>query len=337
MRTTISRRGFLQQSVAFSALLASHASFASPTPIDRSAKHALILGDWGWQVPSEGQSQVATAMRDYVRGQQIIPEALLLLGDSWYGDLTGGADSPRWQIQFENMYPEDVLPGPAYTVVGNHDYQRAPVSKVDAELEYAQRSKTATGRPMRWRLPSLRYPFELPSRDPILTVIALDSNVPGHKSFGNGFYTMTDAMRMEQLAWFEAELAKPRSTPFLAVMAHHPIYSNGKHGDHEVLIRDWDPLLRKYGVHLYFAGHDHDLQHLEFKGHPTSFFLSGAGGADLYNLRESGRQRGPFAQRVYGFSHLEMHRDRLILRHVDEQGNILHAFAKEASGNVILL
>jgi tartrate-resistant acid phosphatase type 5 len=34
-------------------------------------------------------------------------------------------------------------------------------------------------------------------------------------------------------------------------------------------------------VDLYLSGRDHDLQHLEFKGHPTSFVISGRGGAEL--------------------------------------------------------
>jgi hypothetical protein len=117
-------------------------------------------------------------------------------------------------------------------------------------------------------------------------------------------------------------------------MGHHPIYSNGMHGDHPVLIQEWEPLLRKHKVHLYLAGHDHDLQHLEFADHPTSFFLSGGGGADLYKLTIEPAQRGPYAQKVYGFSHLEMTPDLLTLRHLDEQGRLVHAFTKRRDHSV---
>ncbi len=82
----------------------------------------------------------------------------------------------------------------------------------------------------------------------------------------------------EQQALFEAELAKPRTTPFLAVGAHHPLYSNGRHRDNPMLIAQWDSLLPRHNVDLYLSGHDHDLQHLEFKDHPTSFVISGGGG-----------------------------------------------------------
>ena len=117
-------------------------------------------------------------------------------------------------------------------------------------------------------------------------------------------------------------------------MAHHPIFSNGPHGDHKVLARDWDPLLRKHNVHLYLAGHDHDLQHLEFDGHPTSFFLSGGGGADLYTLREEEAARGPWAKKVHGFSHLEVTPNLITLRHVDSDGRVLHSFTKTPEGRV---
>jgi hypothetical protein len=72
----------------------------------------------------------------------------------------------------------------------------------------------------------------------------------------------------------------------LAVAAHHPLYSNGKHRDNPKLIAPWDFLLRSKNVDLYLSGHDQDLQHLEFKGHPTSFVISGGGGGKIYRLAD---------------------------------------------------
>jgi hypothetical protein len=232
-------------------------------------------------------------MRRYAKENELHMQALFLLGDNWYGDLTGGAHSSRWQTQFEQMYSADIFHCPAYAVLGNHDYQRWPDSKIDAELEYARMGKS------RWTMPSLWCRFEFPMKHPLITFLALDSNMPfmdGSTSKGRWF-TMTPRQHAEQLAWLEAELRRPRATPLLAVMAHHPVYSDGPHGDHPVLIRDWDPLFRKHKVDLYLAGHDHDLQHLEFEGHPTSFFLSGGGGADLYDLKIDPSQRGTYAQK----------------------------------------
>ena len=87
---------------------------------------------------------------------------------------------------------------------------------------------------------------------------------------------------------------------------------------------------------LYLAGHDHDLQHLEFEGHPTTHFLSGGGGADLYDLKIDPSQRGPYAQKVYGFSHLSVSPKQMTLRHLDRGGNVLHAFTKTPQGKIAI-
>jgi hypothetical protein len=330
-----SRRRFLQRSFAFSALasLGSLPGLASIVAADPGATELLIVGDWGYDDDHAAQSGVARGMRAYVQQHGIKAEALLMLGDNWYGALPGGAQSPRWKTQFEEMYPSEAFQCPAYAILGNHDYQRWPESKVDAELEYA---RTSGGR---WTMPDRWYRFEFPAKNPLMTILALDSNMPfadGSSSRGRDF-TLTPQQQADQLAWLTTELKRPRTTPFLVVMGHHPVYSDGKHGDHAVLIRDWDPLFRQYGVHLYLAGHDHDLQHLEFEHHPTSFFLSGGGGADLYDLKIDPSKRGPYAQKVYGFSHLSVTAKQMTLRHLDSDGRVLHAFTKTSAGVLTIL
>ena len=330
----LNRRRFLRQSFAFSALASfgSLSSLADPIKSDPAAAEMLVLGDWGYE-DYKAQSQVAAGLRAYSKQHSVHPQALLMLGDNWYGELAGGAGSARWQTQFEQMYPASEFPCPAYAVLGNHDYQRWPESKVDAELQYARSGRT------RWTLPSRWYRFEFPAKNPLITFLALDSNMPkdGFKELIGKDFTLTAQQQAEQLAWFEAELKRPRTTPFLAVMAHHPVYSDGPHGDHPVLIREWDPLFRKYHVNLYMAGHDHDLQHLEFEGHPTSVFLSGGGGADLYPLKIEPSQRGPYAQKVYGFSHISISPRQMTLRHLDQNGHTLHAFTKTPEGKVTIV
>jgi hypothetical protein len=324
----MNRRDFLRISFAFSALAATgaaqHAYALAPDP---AARHFLMVGDWGKDGEHTGQSRVASAMVSYAQTHKLHTDALLMLGDTWYGPLPGGVDDPRWQAQFEQMYPKSAFPCPAYSVMGNHDCQRMPatVNKREAELAYARRGHS------RWTQPALWYTYNLPN----IKVIALDSNVPmGHKDNGVDF-TLTQEEQATQLAWFKAELAKPNPLPFLVVIGHHPIFSNGPHGDHKVLIAEWEPLLREHNVHLYLAGHDHDLQHLEFEGHPTSFVSSGAGGADLYDLKIPENKRGPYAKKVYGFSHLEATADKLTLRHIDADGNIVHGFVKSKEGVIL--
>lgn len=334
----LTRRRFLRQSFAFSAATAMapmvSLAMARHQHPQQNASHLLMLGDWGRRTKDRAQQIVAQSMIDYTQKHNLKHQALLMLGDNWYDELPDGVDSPRWETDFEEMYPKSIFNCPAYAIPGNHDYQTMPQSKVAAELEYARRGNT------RWTMPSLWYRFEFPLENPRVTFIALDSNVfhESGKPEKHGYnFTLTPDQQATQLTWLKAELEKPLTTPFLIVMAHHPVYSNGPHGDHKVLIRDWDPLLRKHNVHLYLAGHDHDLQHLEFDGHPTSFFLSGGGGADLYDFRPEVANRGPWGQKVHGFSHLEVTPALITLRHIDANGNTVHSFTKTPKGEVAVV
>jgi tartrate-resistant acid phosphatase type 5 len=333
-----SRRRFLRQSFLFSAAAALQpvASFAanskSASPDPRAA-HALMIGDWGDERHPDSQTSVARAMATYTRQYRLKQNALFLLGDNFYGEFTGGVDCPRFRTDFEEMYPQSVFDCPAYAVPGNHDYEARPEIKLHSALAYSARGNT------RWTQPAQWYSYKFPLLKPVATVIALDSNMPfADGKLTHGFtHVMTEEQRQQQLDWLKVELAKPLTTPFRIVIAHHPVYSNGPHGDHKTLIADWDPLLREHTVHLYLAGHDHDLQHLEFDAHPTSFFLSGAGGADLYDERDEVVQRGPFFHKVHGFSHLEATNKLLTLRHLDTDGNVIHAFTKSPDGKVAIL
>lgn len=345
------RRQFLKATAAWSALATLPTVPLFAQKHSRGLAHmalggmaqALIVGDWGWQQKPTGsistggegfhaQSMVARGMQRYAQGLHSAPDALFLLGDNWYGDLAGGVASPRWRDQFEQMYPAETFPGPAYTMLGNHDYQKLPpdVNKVEAELEYARMGKGLDGKQTRWTLPARWYTFDFPTAQPLVHFIVLDSNMPardGSTEHGHDF-TMTHDQQAEQLAWLKVELARPRTAPFLGVLAHHPVFSNGPHGDHPTLVRDWDPLFREHKVDLYMAGHDHDLQHLEFDGHPTTHFLSGGGGADLYVLKVDDMDRGPYAQEVHGFSHLSVDAGTLQLRHLDADGRLLYGITK---------
>lgn len=302
-------------------------------PPSASAHHLFAIGDWGTDKYIEQQKAVSYSMRTWMGAHHVSPEAMLLLGDNWYGHLHEGLDDDRWQSQFENMYPANYFPGPAYAVLGNHDYEKGKHDKVQLQLDYPKQKKT------RWTMPSKWYTFKYPEKNPLITFICLDSNLPGTKSFEfmPGSYLMSREEADEQDRWFAGELAKPRTTPFLAVLAHHPLYTNGIHRDNRVLIPRWDGLLRDHKVDLYLTGHDHDLQHIEFDGHPTSFVISGGGGAELVNWSVPPEKRGPFGGRVVGFTHLELSRDALVLRHVDAQAKQLHAFRKTPDGKMTLL
>jgi tartrate-resistant acid phosphatase type 5 len=211
-------------------------------------------------------------MQEYARVHQIHTSALLFLGDNWYGWLWGGVKSQRWKSHFEQLYPAVAFSGPCYAVLGNHDYELRPHSKADVQLNYAKTRGT------RWSMPAKWYSVSIPEAEPLVRILALDSNYPlDHRFYDTP--TLTEFEVKQELDWLRSELSKETRAPFTIVMAHHPIFSNGDHGDTHALNRDWRPHLQEHLVHLYLSGHDHDLQHLEFVGDRTSYVISGGGGA----------------------------------------------------------
>ncbi len=331
---SVSRRSFLKRTFAYSAaaallgndrftLAADTQPAAAPSDL---VHHYLAIGDYGvvkGDMPR--QQAVASSMIKYTIQTDLHPEALFMLGDNFYGGLAGkGVQSPRWQTSLEAMYPAETFPGPMHAMLGNHDYNdEAGYRSVDAQLNYRTANPAS-----RWTLPAKWYRMSLPAQKPLATILVLDTNFSYRDEKMVG-----DAERARQLQWLSDELEKPRATPWLFVFGHHPVFSAGKHGDTADLVEAIEPMLSKHKVDLYLSGHDHDLQHLEIDGHPTSFVVSGAGGARTrWSPFED--NRGPFFKPVYGFSHLELRPDTFTIRHIDANGNHLHAFSKSTAGAV---
>jgi hypothetical protein len=74
----------------------------------------------------------------------------------------------------------------------------------------------------------------------------------------------------------------------------------------------------------------------EFEGNPTSYVISGGGGAGLRNLKRNPSARGPYGLKVAGFTHVEVNRERMVVRHVDTNSVVLHGFGKTPAGEVSL-
>lgn len=328
-----SRRRLLRTAFCSSALLALNVQRGIVSAAEIAADgdmHWLAIGDFGSMEPA--QTAVAKGMQKYVADLKLKPEGLLLLGDNFYKEMPGGVKSPRWSDGFENMYPTSVFPGPCVAVLGNHDYHDNAGGE-QVQLAYAKQNGT------RWTMPAKWYRLDFPKANPLVTFLCIDTNlraVSGGKNpkDGKAKNSLTEAEEREQIAWLKDELAKPR-TPWTICIGHHPVYSNGQHGDTKALVAEYGPLLQQHGVHVYLCGHDHDLQHLELEGLKTSFVVSGGGGARIRDIKV--KDRGPFAQTIYGFTHLQIGRERMIFRHIDPNGRQVHAFEKRPDGEFRVL
>ena len=303
---------------------------AAPSDIGNEGINFLAIGDFG--TGSNDQKAVSKAMQEFGGKNQMIPDAMLMLGDNFYSSVKGGftTESDRWRTDIEEMYPKSAFPKPFYPVLGNHDYHDNAGGEL-VQLNYAKKSSG------RWTFPSKWYSIDLGSPTPLVTLICLDSNLPSVSGSGQGEVTddplgsMTAEEQAAQRQWLEVELMKPRA-PFTIVAGHHPMYSNGAYGDTKPLIADWEPLFQKYKVHAYLCGHDHDLQHLELEGKFTSHVLSGGGGASIREI--SNPRKMPYGKAVHGFTHLHVLPGALTITHYGLNGNPLHRFTKRPSGEV---
>lgn len=278
-----------------------------PTPNAAPQLNFLTFGDWGSGLPD--QQTVSAAMAAAAAKQQPPFDAVLSLGDNFYVTLPDGAKSKAFRSLFEEMYSKEKLPFPFYIALGNHDVTSE--KKLQAELDYAKQNPDS-----RWKLPSRWYRRDLPEGKPLVSLLVLDSN---RSQLGKKFD--------DEMNWLEAELARPRPGKWLVCMAHHPLFNNGKHKDDKFLIDTWGPLFTKYKVDLYLAGHDHNLQHLEIPGYPTSFCVSGGGGQLTYALLRD--DRGPFAARTYGYTTLHFTLETATIAFFNSDGKKLHEFERK--------
>jgi tartrate-resistant acid phosphatase type 5 len=271
----------------------------------------LAMGDWG--SGDDQQKVVAGTISEFVRDSHMPFDGMLLAGDNFYVSLSG-VDDPQWQTLFEKMYATDWLSFPFYVAVGNHDLEG---NKLSVELGYARAHPQS-----RWKLPSRWYRVDFPNVEhPLVTALMLDSN---RNDLG-------DARWRDELTWMTQQLDDRRAR-WVVCCAHHPLFSNGNHGDNGVLQRDWGPLFKKYDVDFFICGHDHDLQHLEMPGYGTSFLLVGGGGKQLRPIRVD--QRGPFSKSLHGFAHLRFTADQAVVRYVDSAGKTVHLFQRDPQGHV---
>jgi 3',5'-cyclic AMP phosphodiesterase CpdA len=285
------------------------AAQSQPSQPDNSVD-LLAMGDWG--TPSTTQRAVSASLSNYVKSSRRTFDGMLLLGDNTYfkpDQLTPAI----WDALFEQTYDSAVLKFPFYAALGNHDYA---ANTIQFQLDYSRKNPNG-----RWKMPAKYYRVDLPAANPIVTLLVLDSCMQG----------MTPQEWQTERAWMEAELSKPRAKWTIA-SAHHPLFSNGDHGDNGVLQNQWGPLFEKHGLDFFIAGHDHDLQHLQIDGWKTSFVMAGGGGAKVRPMRVD--KRGPFSKSQYGFADLQFTQRVARCRIVSLDGKVLHEFARHPDDQV---
>jgi hypothetical protein len=92
-----------------------------------------------------------------------------------------------------------------------------------------------------------------------------------------------DAYWREQTRWLEDDLKSSQGAGFRFLFAHHPPLTAVKRRQGEnPHMAALEPMFEKYRVSGAFFGHDHNYQHYRKNG--IHYFVSGGGGAPLYDV-----------------------------------------------------
>ncbi|KAI6230399.1 Tartrate-resistant acid phosphatase type 5 [Aphelenchoides fujianensis] len=235
--------------------------------------------------PTPVQTRLADSMAKLAGKKKL--DFVINVGDNVYFNGVDHENDTRFQSVFEEPYADKRLQVPWYTIAGNHDY----LGNVTAQIEYTKRSD-------KWTFPAPYYKasYAFAKMSKTVDIIFLDSVIMCGNSIDVDSRSLFSWMRAvekvperpdpehvkeakKQWAWFEREL-KNSKADYLFVVGHYPVYSISLQRL-KCLEDRLDPLLRKYHVTAYIAGHDHSLQYFRDesggKGPKMHYLVSGAG------------------------------------------------------------
>lgn len=292
----------------------------SPVSPVKDALHFLVIGDWG-RHGEDGQNE--TAGRLAAAARKVDPAFVISVGDNFYPNGVASIDDPAWQASFEDVYTDHALHTDWYVVLGNHDYRGNP----QAQIDYSQRSR-------RWHMPARYFTktFEAGEDSGIKAQFFFIDTSPFIEDYQQqpDKYAVEDQDVARQLRWLESELQKSTAR-WKIVVGHHPVYTVGKRkkevggGIQKELERTLVPLLEKYRVQAYLAGHEHDLQVIRRKGGTVTYLVSGAG-SEVRPLGVPDPDDGRlFAAATAGFMAFALTADALKVEVVDGRNRVPYA------------
>jgi predicted MPP superfamily phosphohydrolase len=262
-----------------------------------------VIGDWG-RKGKYHQRQVAKAMDKCAA--EVKPEYIISTGDNFYTFGVKSTKDKLWKKSYEDIYNGTNIKNiDWYPVLGNHDHY----GNETAEIEYSKINS-------HWKMPSAYYAVQFNSNNTSVFFVFTNTEPLAHYN---------NAETEAQWKWVDSSLSASTAN-WKFVIGHHPVYSsNPMHGNTPALIDKLKPLLEKYNVQAYFAGHDHDLQHQQPQGSKVDYFVSGAGS----ELRPSASyQHTKFAQSTAGFAIVALTAEKMFLYFIDEEGNVIYEYSR---------
>jgi len=236
-------------------------------------------------------------------------------GDNYHQNGISSAFDPKWKTEFENIYSDKSLMIPWYASLGNHDYNGSP----EAEIKYSQISK-------RWHMPARYYSHKEKINDTTdVLFIHMDTSpfITDYRK-NDSIYHVLGQDTKAQLSWLDSILAKSNAR-WKIVIGHHPVFSSvEKRGNTKELIDEILPIMEKYGVKVYFCGHEHFMQYL-VDGSLNSFVC----GCGALTRPVSNREDVKFGSATPGFISVTVTYDLFKVNYVSNKGEILYSAVVE--------
>lgn len=278
--------------------------------VEKEAFHFYVIGDWGRNGHFK-QVEVADIMQQ--AGFILEPEFIISVGDNFYPDGIASVNDPFIKSSFEDIYYGSNLFCPWYVILGNHGYR----GNYQAQLDYSQVSQ-------RWNMPDHYFEFEKTLEDDKTRAkfLFLDTNPFEDDYYHEEKYQQVKTQdSLKQKKWLE-ETLKNSTADWNIVIGHHPLYTSGKRVDDKPYVRyHLEDLFETYKVPVYFAGHEHDIQHLKPKGVYTHHFVSGAG-SDVRPTGESDFTK--FSKSEQGFLIVSLLPSKMLVQAVNWKGEIMY-------------
>ncbi|KAI6183122.1 Tartrate-resistant acid phosphatase type 5 [Aphelenchoides bicaudatus] len=271
--------------------------------LDKSQLDVIVVGDTGGisfdlsheigtYMSTKLQRRLAVSMAQFSEENPV--DFFLTLGDNIYWNGVDDSCDKRFETLFEEPYLDGRLLKPWYMIAGNHDH----LGNIQAQIEYSQNKG-------KWTFPSLYYKssYSINGGRTRADFIFVDSILmcgvtvdPNSRSFASWLWEVVANRKSltgpkpgyeeedrKQMRWLEKQLNES-TADYIFVSSHYPIHSVASHGPTHCLQNKLDPLLRKYNVSAYFAGHDHALEYfreekLDNNGRNTTmhYVVSGIG------------------------------------------------------------
>ncbi|OQB31458.1 MAG: Calcineurin-like phosphoesterase [Bacteroidetes bacterium ADurb.Bin174] len=264
------------------------------------------------------QKAVAKVMGELAEDIDI--EFIADAGDTHHWNGVQSVHDPLWMTNFETIYDHPELMVEWYAILGNHEYH----GNTQALIDYSNISR-------RWVMPARYYTKTIVPDEgdedeySTVKVFFIDTTplIDKYYEEGDEYPDVLNQDSTLQLRWLEEELAKS-TEQFKIVIGHHPIYvSEKKRVDEQSLIEKLDPLLRKYNIDLYVAGHSHTFQHLTKPGTNINYVVNGSASLSREPIK------GPdtrFCSSDEGFSIISIGKDKLKMTFINYLGNPIYQF-----------